>query len=164
MTSYNEEATKRLEEHMYMGVPGCALTDLKEGADINIVNQHGGTVLHFACSYSFWPLVEKCLEAGMDVNAKNKAGDSPLSCITGSPESSAEGIVRVLLKSGADPNISHALHNAAYQGNNAIIKCLWEFGADMGVLDKNGRTASLLASMNGQMHTSMLIDSLRKAS
>lgn len=148
---------KRLEECRYMGYPGSALTAINDGADINIIDKHGNSVLHFACSYSFWPLVEKCLDAGLDVNASNVNGDTPLSLIAGSPELSAPGICYALLKAGSDPNKGYPLHKSAYQGNIEIVESLWQFGADLGALDKNGRTAAQLAAMNGQLRLSILM-------
>jgi ankyrin repeat protein len=160
----NMVANKRLEECMYMGYPGSALTAISEGADINIKDKHGNSVLHFACSYSFWPLVEKYLEGGLDINALNLKGVTPLECITGSPELSAPGIVYALLKAGADPTLGYPVHNAAYQGNIDIVQSLWWFGADLDLTDKNGRTAGQLAAMNGQLRLSILIDDLKMRS
>jgi ankyrin repeat protein len=155
---------KRLEECWYMGYPGSALSAINNGADINTKDKHGSTVLHFACSYSFWPLVEKCLDAGLDINATNLNGDTSLSIIAGSPELSAPGIAYALLKAGADPNLGGAVHNAAYQGNIEIVKSLCGFGADLGLLDKNGRSARQLAAMNGQLRLSIIIDELKMRS
>lgn len=152
---------KRLEECRYMGYPGSALTAINDGADIHMKDKHGNSVLHFACSYSFWPLVEKSLGAGLDVNATNLNGDTCLSIIAGSPELSASGICYALLKAGADPNKGYPVHNAAYQGNIEIVESLWRFGADLGLVDKNGRTAGQLAAMNGQLRLSILINELK---
>jgi ankyrin repeat protein len=160
----NTVANKRLEECRYMGYPGSALTAINNGADIDMKDTHGNTVLHFACSYSFWPLVEKCLDSGLDINATNLNGDTGLSIISGSPELSASDIAYALLKAGADPNLGGAVHNAAYQGNIQIIKTLWGFGADLTRLDKNGRCAGQLAAMNGQLRLSMIIDELKMRS
>jgi len=157
----NTVADKRLEECWFMGLPGSAVAAINDGADIHMKDKRGNTVLHFACSYSFWPLVEKCLAVGLDVNATNLNGVTPLMLISGSAELSAPGIVYALLKAGADPNIGYPVHNAAHQGNIQIVESLWLFNADFTRLDSNGRTAGQLAAMNGQLRLSIIIDDLK---
>jgi ankyrin repeat protein len=157
----NTVANKRLEECRYMGYPGSALTAINDGGDIHMKDKYGNSVLHFACSYSFWPLVEKCLEAGLDVNATNLNGDTGLSIIAGSPELSAPGIAYALLKAGADPNLGYPVHKAAFQGNIEIVQSLWGFGADLARPDKQGHSAGQLAAMNGQLRLSIIIDELK---
>ncbi len=69
-------------------------------------------------------------------------------------DKSHEGIVRLLLESGADASLGDykgwtALHTAAFQGNEVILKLLLERGPDVDIQDCNGRTALHIAASQG---------------
>ena len=58
-----------------------------------------------------------------------------------------EGVVRVLLKHGADPSAQDCygwtpLHRAANRGREGVVRALLEYGADMSAESDGGETAS----------------------
>ena len=121
--------------------PIVALLLLELGADPILVNDSGQVASPMDCSY--WNTEEfarvatadattACLEAGVDVNARDENGNTPLLLATGhwagtimdgSPASEDPSVVTVLLEAGADVNArnngsSTALGNAA--GGKAV--------------------------------------------
>jgi len=73
---------------------------LQHGADISIIDDFHGTVLHWAAYKGNKEALELLLNNGADVNAKNGRGFTPLhvAALYGYPE-----IAKILLKHGADP-------------------------------------------------------------
>ena len=51
---------------------------LKHKADVNFVNEHGNTALHYACFWQFEDCAEDLLECGALVSIENKYGESPV--------------------------------------------------------------------------------------
>ena len=51
---------------------------IKRGADIKAKNVEDATVLHQASWFGDMELAKECLQAGIDVNAKDNDGDAPL--------------------------------------------------------------------------------------
>lgn len=51
---------------------------LKNKADVNFVNEHGNTALHYACFWGHEHIAEDLIEAGGIVTIENKYGESPL--------------------------------------------------------------------------------------
>ena len=121
--------------------PIVALLLLELGADPLLVNDSGQVASPMDCSY--WNTEEfarvatadataACLEAGVDVNARDENGNTPLLLATGhwwgtimdgSPASEDPSVVTVLLEAGADVNAHNnggntALGNAA--GGKAV--------------------------------------------
>ena len=93
--------------------------------------------------------VEEFIRAGINVNAKDKDGSTPLMIAS---EKSDSEIVGLLLKSGADPNAGDiagytALMFASYSGNLEIARLLIGSGADVDARDKDGWTALMFASV-----------------
>jgi ankyrin repeat protein len=93
--------------------------------------------------------VEAFIRAGINVNAKDKDGATPL--MLASEKGDIE-MTRVLLKNGADPNASDidgytALMFASYSGNLEIARLLVGSGADVDARDKDGWTALMFASV-----------------
>ncbi|KAK6543590.1 hypothetical protein TWF694_000333 [Orbilia ellipsospora] len=91
------------------------LTDIKE-IDVNSLNGHGHTALHWFEWVPFPAIVEKLLERGGDVTVKDVDGDTPLAIWVGwtvlstldveNPDfRMATESLRYLLRAGADPNV-----------------------------------------------------------
>nr|XP_014272616.1 ankyrin repeat and SOCS box protein 8-like [Halyomorpha halys] len=73
---------------------------LKAGADVNIkIGLNEDTLLH--CSYTY-DVTKLLLSYGVDVNARNLIGETPLHCAA--IEQKGLGLVQELLKYGADVN------------------------------------------------------------
>jgi ankyrin repeat protein len=93
---------------------------------------HNETVVHFLAVEGFTDAVEFLAESGVDVNAVNEFGDSPLVdvVVLGNNEAA-----QVLLRHGANPNASSVTRNnpldcAVRSGNVALVGLLLESGAD----------------------------------
>lgn len=57
---------------------------LRHRADINFVNEHGNTPLHYACFWGNQILAEDLIQAGASVSIANKYGHIPLDKCSGS--------------------------------------------------------------------------------
>ena len=102
------------------------------GADIHVVTKAKNTLLHAAASSGMDELIVELLEAGLDINAEDAGGRTPLDHATGNlwkttPE---------LLKSkGGKPGPKPTLHHAAFTGDLAAVKRLVSAGADLAQRD-----------------------------
>jgi ankyrin repeat protein len=90
------------------------------------------TVVHFLAVEGFSDAVKFLAECGVDVNAVNEFGDSPLIdvVVLGNVEAA-----QVLLRHGANPNANSLTRNnpldcAVRSGNVALVGLLLESGAD----------------------------------
>jgi len=99
---------------------------LKCGANVNASNEKGDTALHLATSTT---IIKTLLNAKANVNAMNDDGETALSIVCEKRQADIS-VVELLLKFGADPNISFPLY-AAYKSNNTdIVKMLLAYGAE----------------------------------
>ncbi|CAB0037669.1 unnamed protein product [Trichogramma brassicae] len=72
----------------------------------NYIDEYGQTHFHVACSYGFDDIVEKFLDLGQDHNCvTEKTGDSPLHLALSYFNA---GLVKLLLRRGANPNLANA--------------------------------------------------------
>ncbi len=114
---------------------------LKAGADVQCVNASNNSILHYAVQGGNVSMVEKILAAGVDVNAKNGQGETPLFQAVGRlPE-----IARMLLENGANPNArsnrnATPLHRAVCFDKTDVTQLLLAAGADINACDDEGRT------------------------
>jgi len=123
---------------------------IAQGADVNAVeNRDGQTPLHIAC----WShpgggtdgeaLVENLIQRGANINARDKAGRTPLHHAT---SSDARSIIPLLIRHGADVTARDnagetPLHGATgIHGNLRIIRLLIRHGADVNARTANGHT------------------------
>ena len=114
--------------------------EIGEGGDIS-----GGTVLHRACRWGDADLVQLLLDRGLDVQARNSNGDTPLLLAAGRGGASASQVVKVLLAKGArigdrGSGGRTALHESAYHGDAASAALLLEHGADPNAVNEEGYT------------------------
>lgn len=58
--------------------PLSTLQLLKHKSDVNFVNEHGNTALHYACFWQNDECAEDLLECGAIVSIENKYGESPV--------------------------------------------------------------------------------------
>ena len=96
--------------------------------------------------------VEKLLEAGANVHAKNEAGATAL--MFAAQDGHTE-IVKVLLEKGADVDAKNkdgntALILAARNGHAAVVEKLLKAGADVHDRNRFGQTALMFAAKNGR--------------
>ncbi|KAI3316990.1 hypothetical protein HD806DRAFT_516321 [Xylariaceae sp. AK1471] len=81
-------------------------TALENGANVNIRNDRGDTLLHSAIDHGNEAVVRLLLDNGANTNIQNDRGDTPLhdaACI------GDEAIIRLLLDNGANTNIENEL-------------------------------------------------------
>jgi hypothetical protein len=151
--------------------PALATTALKNGATRQTARQYflrgigfyvyaGATALHAAAAAHDAGLLQRLLDMGADVRAKDRRGAEPLHAaamgMPGSPRwnpSAQAAAIVCLLKAGADPNSADlngatALHRAVRTRCGAAVKALLDGGADPGRKNKNGSTAAALATRN----------------
>jgi len=111
-----EEAGKSLERWRIDELIRRAL-GRREGA-----GEDGGTELHEAVNKGDVEAAKRLLEAGIDPNARNAAGETPLHIIAEFGGRRAEEVVKLLLEAGSDVNARDSLgmtplHRAALVGS-----------------------------------------------
>jgi ankyrin repeat protein len=77
---------------------------VRAGAIVNAKDDKEQTPLHFAAMYGHPEGIKKLLELGADVNAQDTLGRTPLYLATSFAEHSKLEKIRILLRSGANPN------------------------------------------------------------
>jgi ankyrin repeat protein len=112
----------------------------------------GSTALHHAAAFASPSIVKMLLDAGADVEAKNRFGQRPLHWAFASPEK-----VKLLLARGADVNAQAndgrtALYLAAAQRNSGtVLELLLDKGAKPDLATTNGRTPLMAAASSGEV-------------
>lgn len=108
--------------------------------------------------------VLELIESGIDLNAYNSDGNTPLimASAIGNPQ-----IVKILLENGADatlspPEMDPPLIVAARQGSIAVIKLLIESGASVNTTTQEGVTALECAHVAGKFAARDFLKSLSK--
>lgn len=151
---------------------------LAEGGDVNIADDKGFTVFHYAVAHGYLALSAMLVHAGARVNGLNPEGYSPLmassklsntesvqflidhgadvnavmntgetALMMGASASITTDVVKILLSAGAGIDAQSgrgttALMRASKSGKLDNIRVLVEHGADLGVKDMEGRTAT----------------------
>jgi len=148
--------------HTTMGLSRSCTRTIKllldRGANINLQNECGDTVLHMACKYAH-ECIPQLLDYSANINLQNKDGDTALHLVckhaniwpTYSEEDidimlSYHYITYLLLECGADVHLQNkdgdtVLHLAC--GNKCIdvIRLLLDHGADINLQNERGDTA-----------------------
>lgn len=160
MSSNNEDPNKLHAKYLKMAE--LSFFFVERGADVNVKDKNGGTLLHAATGWrrirkGKKDIAELLIEKGADVNAKNGEGDAPLHVAV---NFSSFDLIPILIKNGADVNaqgkngdtplfrvlkllfrgvgvMCHDSHNAQ-QTILAISKLLVENGADVTAKHRDG--------------------------
>ena len=104
----------------------------KRGAALDIVTGAGGTLLHAAASSGMDKWIVSLLDAGLDVNAQDAGGRTPLDHAR---ENLWDTTADLLLANGAKPGPKPTLHHAARSGDLAKVRRLTAAGADVAKRD-----------------------------
>jgi ankyrin repeat protein len=133
---------------------------LEAGADPDTPGRQ--TTLIFNCSHTSSDnikTIKMLLESGVDVNKKDRFGNTALISAT----RGHIDIVKLLLEAGADPNLKNdsgdtALITASILGYLKVVILLLVAGADPMIRDKRGHTALDLARQNNHPKVAKLLE------
>lgn len=67
-----------MKEHISYLIHGIVFQLLRNRADVNMVNEHGNTPLHYACFWGYENIAEDLINAGGSITIANKYGDVAL--------------------------------------------------------------------------------------
>ncbi|KAH1009350.1 hypothetical protein HUJ04_001716 [Dendroctonus ponderosae] len=128
--------------------PSLAEFLIAQGADINISNSIGETLLHVAVKAGKKTLVQYFLEHGLYVDAKTACGDTPLMFAV---QRGFAKIVHILLEHGADYKIENhksqnLLHLAVENQQNEVCERLLSMEINFDQLDRDGASPLHLAA------------------
>ena len=126
---------------------------LKMGADPNLQNEAGATALMWATDNL--EMVSLLVEHGADVNAKSSDSRTPLLIASG--RYGAAPVVKFLLDHGANPSahspalfdVTTPLSEAAYVGDETVVRMLMARGADVKAAGINPLGMAILARCSG---------------
>ncbi|KAJ3641462.1 hypothetical protein Zmor_027969 [Zophobas morio] len=120
-----------------------------------IINKQWEEILDLALDQGTAVIITLLVENGVDVNAKNKNGMTPL-LLTCTNKYICSDVVQILLKCGALINLMDEEHNSALhyasdseEDNQLIMNLLINYGVDVNAQNKYGTTALQLACKNG---------------
>jgi ankyrin repeat protein len=124
----------------------CHTNDWKKVTSTN-------SALPFASHHNLKEVVRALIAAGAQVDAAHDQAGTPLYAAAGGGH---EAIVRVILDSGADPNLrspgyyEFAMHVAAVHGHEAVVRLLLQSKADVNIQGGEQHTALQAAVSTGQ--------------
>ena len=124
----------------------------RNGSSVDPQGLVGISTLHSATRYWDLEMVQVLLNYGLDVNAKNDWGQTPLNyALKFNPEDVDPSVVRLLLDHAADLNLQAEdgltpLYHASKHGMVEIVRLLVERGASIEVQDSEGTTPLDVAS------------------
>lgn len=118
------------------------LLALRDGADINAIDENGDTPLYKAVCAGYIHVVGLLLELGADIDAINSYDNSALH---GAVRAGHEDIAKMLIKKGARVNEvnmygSAPLHYAVKNNYTEVVVILMSAGADIHCIDGEGET------------------------
>lgn len=119
--------------------------------NIQILDEDGNPPLMVALKKGYSVIAKILLDAGADVNARDKLGLTPLLVACGKSSEGYKAIAELLIKKGAFINVRDTLGFTPFLlslsgGTTEIAKLLVERGADVSACTKKGEAALNLAS------------------
>lgn len=130
--------------------------------NVKAVNALKRNALHLAARDSYLEIAKTLVEHGIDINAMDKFGYTPLSCAISESQSITAGstMALLLLQSGANPNIPAKeskltpLHLACKKGLVDVVKAMLTSGAQVTAVSTLGKTPLDYADEKG--HTKLV--------
>jgi ankyrin repeat protein len=119
---------------------------LEANAEVNYAGAAGSTPLIDAAVWGHSDTLKLLLDAGADVDAKDKYGYTGLRMAARGndwwiyDEARYLPVLKLLLEAKADVNSSAPLASAAYGGHSEAVKLLLEAGADVDCKDEEGKS------------------------
>ncbi len=112
----------------------------ESGKEMDYVDSRNENYLHKACRNNYYEVADLFLKLGIDINAKNKYGDTPLHIAV---QYKCTEVVEKLIVEGADVNALNnnmvaPIHLAASIGDETILNMLLEHSAKINVADDIG--------------------------
>ncbi|MBR4984716.1 MAG: ankyrin repeat domain-containing protein [Proteobacteria bacterium] len=143
---------------------------IKHGANVNNMNHAHVTPLMHHIQYlsdlnNYEDNIKALLQAGAEVNAKDKNGKTALMYAA---DSGNDETIKALLQAGAevnakDKNGKTALMYAASTGNEDAIEALVKAGADLSASDNKGKTVKACAAESRNEDAAKLLERLESA-
>jgi ankyrin repeat protein len=127
-------------------------------ADLDARDQRGATPLMHAAAFGNVETLRILLDAGADVNARNRVDATALLWASGQPDKA-----RLLIERGADVNIQSKqgrtplMVAASRRGNAAIVALLLSKGAEVNARDRVRASALNLAALTGDVEMMRLL-------
>jgi len=156
--SENSGRELALSEAAFTGDKKKITEVIKEGVNINALDEEGRTALMYASFNGFTDILELLIKNGAEVDIADYSGRTALLFASSGPFPET---VKLLLDHKADPNVADnverftALMYAAAEGHMDVVKILLEHKADPALKDKDGDNAETFARQNG--HTEVAV-------
>ena len=140
---------------------------LKDGVDINSVDQNGWSALHWAAQNGQLPLISVLLNNGADVNARNARGETPL---MEAAYFNNTKVISLLLEKGARTHLvdsrssgKTALWFAAMCGREPSVKLLLSHGAELGSQPLPIESQKLIKKLQSELRLEQATENERRA-
>ena len=129
---------------------------LNEGCPINVVDNRGRSVFHYAAQYGQIHMIEMLAEQGLDINIGDDEAWTPLHKAAACGQLKS---VRTLLRLGGRESMTKVagaggtpLHQAVAGGHKDIVSLLLNEGCPINVVDREGGSFLIIAARYGQIH------------
>ena len=149
----DDEGTTPLMNAVQMNKVTIAKVLMENGANVHAKDNEHKTILHRAARNGDYDLVKLLLDLNCDARAVTKFGDTPF---LEAVYSNNLKVVDLFADRDADGSFDQnnlgltCVHAAADEGNEQMLVRLFKAGAKPDVIDKLGRSALVLATMEGR--------------
>ena len=147
------------------GLREVSLFLLDRGHPLDTVEGVGKTLMHMAALGVDPDLIRLLAERGLDVNAQDDFGDTPLlDCLSNTASHASRDTISTLIEVDADVNARRidgatCLHVAVSSERADVIPLLLAAGADPAIPDENGQTPDQLAQTRSPSIGELFTDS-----